>query len=57
MRTKNRIFALSIAWLYLSFIPYILVPQPPPPARLKPKWIRVEVQVESLYTPVQLGAR
>ena len=57
MRTMHRLFALSLLFLYLSATPWFFVPQPTPPARLKPKWIRVEVQVESMFTPCELGAR
>jgi len=61
MRTMHRLFALSLVALYLSFTPWFFVPQTPPPARLKPKWhpVRVEVRVpvESMFTPVELNAR
>ena len=57
MRTAHKLFSLSLLFLYLSATPWFFVPQAPLPARLKPKWIRVEVQVESMSTPVELGAR
>ena len=57
MRTAHKLFSLSLLALYLSFTPWFFVPRPPLPARLKPKWIRVEVQVESMFTPVELNAR
>ena len=55
MRTAHKLFSLSLIALYLSFTPWFFVPKATPPARIKPKWIRVEVQ--SMYTPVELGAR
>jgi len=61
MRTAHKLFSLSLLGLYLSATPWFFVPQPPLPARLKPKWhpVRVEVlvPVESMYTPCELGAR
>jgi len=55
MRTAHKLFSLSLLFLYLSATPWFFVPHTPPPARLKPKWIRVEVQ--SMFTPCELGAR
>jgi len=57
MRTAHKLFSLSLMLLYLSFTPWFFVGQPEAPARIKPKWIRVEVQVESMFTPVELNAR
>ena len=57
MRTAHKLFSLSLLFLYLSATPWFFVGKPQAPARLKPKWIRVEVQVESMFTPCELGAR
>ena len=61
MRTMHRLFGLSLLFLYLSATPWFFVGKPEAPARIKPKWhpVRVEVRVpvESMFTPVELGAR
>jgi len=57
MRTARKLFSLSLLGLYLSATPWFFIDKPPLPARLKPKWIRVEVQVDSMFTPCELGAR
>ena len=61
MRTDRKLFALSLLFLYLSATPWFFVSAPEPPARLKPKWhpVRVEVlvPVESMFTPVEQSAR
>jgi hypothetical protein len=55
MKRIHRLFALSRLFLYLSLTPWLFVTHPGPPARIKPKWIRVEVP--QMFTPVQIGAR